>query len=601
MPHDRHVPHDIDPRRDDGHAPPYRDPRAPVAARVEDLLARMSLDDKIGQMTQAERLEAGAPDVTAHRLGSVLSGGGSVPTPNDPVTWADMYDDFQRAALATPLGIPILYGVDAVHGHGNVVGATLFPHNIGLGATRDPGLVRDIGAAVAEEVSGTGITWNFAPCLGVVRNPRWGRTYESFGELPELPIAMTSFITGLQGPRVGPRPSVMATAKHFVGDGGTKDGDDQGDTRLAEEELRALHLPPFLAALERGVGSVMISHSSWNGLRLHGHRYLVTEVLKEELGFSGIVVSDWNGLDMIYEADAFGPAEVRAAVNAGIDMVMVPEEWRRFIETLRAEVLAGRVPMARIDDANRRILTKKFEQGLFEHPLTDRAYTGRIGGPEHRALARRAVAASLVVLRNEGGLLPLDPGGEILVAGRSAHDIGMQCGGWTVSWQGEPGPVTAGTTILDGIRAAAGPGATVRHHPDGHGVGPSCKVAIAVVGEEPYAEDEGDRPAGMGLDPVDLDTIARLRAAGVPVVVLLVSGRPLDVAAELPGWDALVACWLPGTEGQGVADVLFGAAGATGKLPVTWMRSADQLPINHGDGQDPLFPYGFGLTYPARP
>ncbi|MFD0535970.1 glycoside hydrolase family 3 protein [Actinomadura luteofluorescens] len=579
----------------------YRDPRAPVAARVEDLLARMSLDDKIGQMTQAERLEATPEDVTAHRLGSVLSGGGSVPSPNDPVTWADMYDDFQRAALATPLGIPILYGVDAVHGHGNVVGATLFPHNIGLGATRDPALVRDIGAVVAEEVSGTGITWNFAPCLGVVRNPRWGRTYESFGELPELPTAMTSFISGLQGPRVGPRPSVMATAKHFVGDGGTKDGDDQGDTRLAEEELRALHLPPFLAALERGVGSVMISHSSWNGLRLHGHRYLVTEVLKEELGFSGIVVSDWNGLDMIYEADAFGPAEVRAAVNAGIDMVMVPEEWRRFIETLRAEVLAGRVPAARIDDANRRILTRKFEQGLFEHPLTDRAYTGRIGGAEHRALARRAVAASLVVLKNEGACSRSPPASTRSSSpGAAPTTSGCSAAGGPSAGRASPGPSPWGPrswTASAPPRAPGPPSGTTRTATGR----PSCKVAVAVVGEEPYAEDEGDRPAGMGLDPVDLDTIARLRAAGVPVVVLLVSGRPLDIAAELPGWDALVACWLPGTEGRGVADVLFGAAAATGRLPVTWMRSADQLPITHGDGQDPLFPYGFGLTYPARP
>ncbi|MFI0454601.1 glycoside hydrolase family 3 protein [Actinomadura sp. 6N118] len=575
----------------------YQDPALPVAERVDDLLARMSLDEKIGQMTQAERLESDEADVTAYRLGSVLSGGGSVPEPNAPKTWADMYDGLQRAALRTPLGIPILYGVDAVHGHGNVVGATVFPHNIGLGATRDPGLVREIGAAVAREVTGTGITWNFAPCLGVVRNPRWGRTYESFGELSELPVVMTSYIAGLQGPRVGPPPSVMATAKHYIGDGGTDDGDDQGDTRLSEAELRVLHLPPFLAALRLGVGSIMISLSAWNGVKVHGHRYLITDVLKNELGFTGIVVSDWNGLDEIFGRDEFTGEEVRAAINAGIDMVMVPERWRQFIDVLREEVKAGRVPMSRIDDANRRILTKKFEQGLFEHPLTDRSYLELIGSDEHRALARRAVAASQVVLKNEAGLLPLAPGARrIFVAGRAADDIGMQCGGWTISWQGSPGAITDGTTILEGVRAAAGPDATVVHDAGGAGIDSSFDVAIAVVGEEPYAEDEGDLPGDMGLEACDLETIARLREAGVPVVVVLVSGRPLDIAAELPGWDAFVAAWLPGTEGDGVADVLFGAVPASGRLPVTWMRSTDQLPINDGDGQVPLFPYGYGLS-----
>ncbi|QXJ22366.1 glycoside hydrolase family 3 protein [Actinomadura graeca] len=580
---------------------PYRDARLPVAERVEDLLGRMGLDDKIGQMTQAERLECDEADVTACRLGSVLSGGGSVPEPNVPEAWADMYDGLQRAALRTPLGIPILYGVDAVHGHANVVGATVFPHNIGLGATRDPGLVREIGAATAREVAGTGITWNFAPCLGVVRNPRWGRTYESFGELSELPAAMASYITGLQGgPRVGPPPSVMATAKHFLGDGGTDGGDDQGDTRLSEAELRALHLPPFLEALRLGTGSVMVSLSAWNGVKVHGHRYLITDVLKGELGFTGLVVSDWNGLDEIFGREEFTGEEVRAAINAGIDMVMVPERWRRFIEVLRDEVTAGRVPMSRIDDANRRILTKKFEQGLFERPLADRSHLPAIGCAGHRALARRAVAASQVVLKDARGLLPLAPGPRrILVAGRAADDIGMQCGGWTISWQGSPGPITPGTTILDGIRAAAGPDATVVHDAGGAGIEASFDVAVAVVGEEPYAEDEGDLPGAMGLDAADLETLARLRGVGVPLVVVLVSGRPLDIAAELPGWDALVAAWLPGTEGQGVADVLFGAAPATGRLPVTWMRSAEQLPITDGDGQEPLFPYGHGLPLRA--
>ncbi|SEU12534.1 glycoside hydrolase family 3 N-terminal domain-containing protein [Nonomuraea wenchangensis] len=580
---------------------PYQDPTLPVPTRVSDLMSRMSLDDKIGQMTQAERGSVSAADVTTYRLGSVLSGGGSAPSPNTATSWADMYDRYQNAALATPLGVPILYGVDAVHGHNNVVGATIFPHNIGLGAARDPALVQRIGRAVAEEVSGTGVDWNFAPCVCVARNDRWGRTYESFGETPALPSEMTTFITGLQGTALNGPASVLATAKHYVGDGGTTGGVDQGDTQLSEAELRAIHLPPFRAAVEKGVGSVMISFSSWNGAKLHGHQYLVTTVLKSELGFTGFVVSDWNGIDQIDGAAGTSASDVRSAVNAGIDMVMAPTSWRQFIDLLRAEVQAGRVSTARIDDAVRRILTKKFELGLFEKPLTDRSYTATVGSSAHRAIAREAVAKSQVVLKNSGNVLPLAPGGKIFVAGRSADDIGLQSGGWTISWQGSAGAITPGTTILQGIRNAAGSGTTVTYSRDGGGIDGSYRVAVAVVGETPYAEGEGDRPGSMGLDSTDLATLATLRASGVPVVVVLVSGRPLDVAAQLPGWNALVAAWLPGTEGQGVADVLFGAVKPTGKLPVTWMSSASQQPINDGDGKTPLFPYGFGLTYGGTP
>jgi len=577
----------------------WQDTRRPVKDRVERLLARMSLDEKIGQMTQAERGNVTADDITRYRLGSVLSGGGSVPTPNTPEAWADMYDGFQRAALATPLRIPIIYGVDAVHGHNNVVGATIFPHNIGLGATRDPELVRRIGAATAEEVAGTGLDWDFAPCLCVARNDRWGRTYESYGEVPELPSQMSSIIDGIQGHRLGGSPtSILATAKHYVGDGGTAGGVDQGDTRLSEAELRRVHLPPFRAAIKRGVGSVMISFSSWNGVKLHGHKYLITDVLKRELRFSGFVISDWNGIDQIDGQPGFTPEEVRTAVNAGIDMFMVPQEWRAFIDTLKAEVQAGRVPMSRIDDANRRILTKKVELGLFERPFTDRRYTRTVGSPQHRALARQAVAKSQVLLKNKGGVLPLDRrDNKIFVAGKNADDIGNQSGGWTITWQGSSGPITPGTTILEGIRQTAGRSSTVTYSKDGTGIDGSYKAAIAVVGETPYAEFEGDRPGAMGLDAEDLATIERLRASGVPVIVVLVSGRPLDIAAELPKWDALLAAWLPGTEGRGVADVLFGVTKPTGKLPSTWMKSASQQPINRGDGQKPLFPFGYGLTY----
>jgi beta-glucosidase len=582
---------------------PYQDPSLPVADRVSDLLGRMSLDEKIGQMTQAERGQVGQSDVTNFRLGSVLSGGGSAPSPNTATSWANMYDGFQNAALATPLGIPILYGADAVHGHNNVVGATIFPHNIGLGATRDPALVQNIGRATAEEVAGTGVNWNFAPCLCVARNDRWGRTYESYGEKPELPSSMASIITGLQGTTLGGAPaSVLATAKHYVGDGGTTGGVDQGDTQLSEADLRAIHLPPFQAAVQRRVGSVMISFSSWNGVKVHGHQRLITTVLKGELGFTGFVISDWDGINQIDGSAGISATDVRTAVNAGIDMVMVPSAWQTFISLLRTEVQAGRVPLSRIDDANRRILTKKFELGLFERPLADRSFTGTLGSAAHRSLARTAVAKSQVVLKNAGNVLPLArDNNKIFVAGKSADNIGNQSGGWTISWQGGSGNTTPGTSILQGIRNTVGSSTTVTFNQNGSGIDSSYRVAVAVVGETPYAEGQGDRPGAMGLDSADLNTINTLRASGVPVVVLLVSGRPLDIAGQLPNWNALVASWLPGTEGQGVADVLFGVAQPTGKLPVTWMSSASQQPINDGDGKASLFPYGFGLTYTTQP
>ncbi|GAA4562984.1 glycoside hydrolase family 3 N-terminal domain-containing protein [Micromonospora coerulea] len=576
---------------------PYQDPTLPVATRVADLLARMTLDEKIGQMTQAERGSVTQADLTTYRLGSILSGGGSAPTPNTPTAWADMYDGFQRAALATPLAIPMIYGVDAVHGHNNVSGATIFPHNIGLGATRDPVLVQQIGQAVAEEVSGTGVDWDFAPCLCVARNDRWGRTYESFGETPDLPSDMSTLVTGLQGATLGGPSSVLATAKHYLGDGGTTGGDDQGDTQLTEAELRAVHLPPFQAAVQRGVGSVMISYSSWNGVKLHGNQYLITTVLKGELGFTGFVVSDWNGIDQIDGAGGFTAAEVTAAVNAGIDMVMVPSAWKTFITTLRAEVQNGHVPLSRIDDANRRILTKKFELGLFERPYTDRSLTPTVGNAAHRALARQAVRESQVLLKNADGVLPLArDNNKIFVAGKNADNIGNQSGGWTISWQGSSGNITPGTTILQGIRAAVGPTTTVTYNQRGTGIDRTYRAAIAVVGETPYAEGQGDRTGSMSLDREDLRTISTLRNAGVPVIVVLVSGRPLDIATELPAWNALLASWLPGTEGAGVTDVLFGAA-PTGKLPMTWMNAVSQQPINAGDGQVPLFAQGYGLTY----
>jgi len=580
--------------------PVYKDPTQSVAARVADLLGRMTLDEKIGQMTQAERNSVTTADLTTFRLGSLLSGGGSAPSPNTAASWANMYDDFQRAAVATPLGIPMIYGVDAVHGHNNVAGATIFPHNIGLGATRDPDLVQRIGRATAEEVSGTGIDWDFAPCLCVARNDRWGRTYESFGEVPEIASSMATLITGLQGAKLSDPGSVLATAKHYIGDGGTTGGDDQGNTQVSEAELRATHLPPFREAIARGVGSVMITYSSVNGLKTHANKYLITDVLKNELGFSGLVVSDWNAIDQIDGQPGFTAAEVATAINAGLDMVMAPTEWRNFITFLRQEVNAGRVPMSRIDDANRRILTQKFLLGLFEKPLTDRTFTPTVGSAAHRAIAREAVRKSQVLLKNQNGVLPLSKtASKLFVAGKSADNIGYQSGGWTMTWQGGSGAVTTGTTVLQGIRSAVSSTSTVTYNRNGTGIDGSYQAAIAVVGETPYAEGAGDREGSMSLDSEDLATLATLKASGVPVVVVLVSGRPMDVSAELSKWNALVAAWLPGTEGGGVADVLFGDFQPTGSLPSTWMQTASQQPINVGDGKTPLFAFGTTNRYPA--
>jgi beta-glucosidase len=572
-------------------------PESPsIAQRVADLLGRMTLDEKIGQMTQVDRefLDSDS-DIARYALGSIISGGGSNPDTNTPAGWADMVDGFQRVALSSRLKIPILYGIDAVHGAGSVRGATVFPHNIGLGAARDPALAEEIARATAEELVGTGIRWNFAPSMAVARNARWGRTFESFGETAELAASFSTYVSGLQGPALGAEAgSVLATAKHWIADGGTQDGRDGGNASLSDAELRAIHMPPFLAAIQAGVGSIMIGHNSVNGTPMHANRRLVTDVLRGELRFDGLVVSDWDGTGDV--SDDYAVA-VRSLVDAGIDMVMVPADYRRFISTLRDEVNAGRVPLSRIDDAVTRILTKKFQLGLFEQPFADRSLTAGVGSAVHRALARRAVRESLVLLKNDG-ILPLaKTTRRIFVAGRSADDIGNQAGGWTIDWQGRSGDIIPGTTILESIRAAVAPGTKVTHARDASGIDGSYDVAIAVVGETPYAEWVGDRTDSLGLDSEDEDTLAALRRSGVPTVVVLVSGRPLVVTREIPSWRAFVAAWLPGSEGQGVADVLFGDAAPTGRLPRSWPRSTSQVDAPFSD---PLFPYGFGLTYGPR-
>ena len=581
--------------------PPYRDPARSPQERAADLLARMTLAEKIGQMTQAERGAVKDPaDIARSGLGSLLSGGGSAPGDNTPAGWADMTDGFQRRALSSRLGVPLLYGSDAVHGHNNLPQAVLYPHNIGLGASRDPALVTRIGRATAEEAAATGVNWTFSPCLCVARDLRWGRSFESFGERPELVVQMAGVVGGYQG-QPGGRASILATAKHFLGDGGTTYGSsttddyllDQGDTRLSEAHLTALHLPPFRAAVKAGVASVMVSFSSWNGVKMHAQRHLITEVLKGQLGFGGFVVSDWAGVDQI------GPdyaASVRAAVNAGIDMVMVPNDYPRFIQTLTDEVQAGRVPITRIDDAASRILTQKFRFGLFERPLADRTLTATVGSAAHRALARQAVQESLVLLKNDHVLPIASSVGRLLVTGSSADDLGRQLGGWSVSWQGAGGRTRDGTTLLQGLQSVAGSGVKIDHletvtaaQARGYDLG------VVVVGETPYAEGKGDA-SDLSLNAADARSVAAVCGA-IRCVVVVVSGRPLLLTSQLPQIGALVAAWLPGTEGAGVADALFGRSEFTGKLPVTWPRSNAQLPVGRPkDPGPPLFPYGFGLT-----
>ena len=582
--------------------------------RVEALLARMTLDEKVGQMTQADASKVkDTGDVARYFLGSILNGGGEDPAAGNSLeAWTNHYDTYQAAALRTRLKIPILFGIDAVHGHNNVLGATIFPHNVGLGCTRNPALVQKAAEVTAEEVRATGIQWTFAPMVAVVRDERWGRTYEGFGESTELSRDMgVAAIRGFQGESPRDPKHVVACAKHFVGDGATtfgtgplakKEGSsekwpiDQGDTRLTEAELKKLLLPPYVAAIEAGVGTVMISYNTWNGVRAHASRRLMTDILKGELGFRGFLISDWAAIDAIpgdYRSD------VETSINAGLDMVMVPDKYPEFYNTLKSLVEEGKIPMARIDDAVRRILRVKAGMGLLDegaNVMADRRLHASFGSPAHRAVARDAVRQSLVLLKNDSKTLPLAKGARVHVAGRNADDIGNQCGGWTVEWQGKSGPVmTGGTTILQAIRAVS-PAAKVTFSVDGSGA-EGAPVAVAVIGETPYAEMQGDR-SDLALDPADVATVKALKKSGARVVVVLVTGRPMILDSILADADAIVAAWLPGTEGAGVADVLFGDYKPTGKLSYSWPRSMAQLPINVGDAKyDPLFPFGFGLTY----
>lgn len=567
-----------------------------IPSRVEQLLAQMSLDEKIGQMTQAERgALQNITDIKTYYLGSLLSGGGSAPSTNSAQAWADMYDYFQNFALQTRLKIPLIYGIDAVHGHNNVYGATIFPHNIGLGCTRNPQLIEQAARVTAEEVSGTGIDWTFAPCIATVRDERWGRTYEGFGETAELSVMMAdAMVRGYQGINLSDNGNILACAKHFLGDGGTQGGDDQGDVVADEQAIRQLHLQGFISAINAGVKSIMVSYSSINGQKMHGSKYWITDVLKDELGFKGFVVSDWQGIDQLpgdYKSD------IQNSINAGIDMVMVPNNYKDFIQYLIELVNENRVSIERIDDAVRRILTVKFELGLFERPFTNRSFTSTVGSSANREIARKCVRESLVLLKNQNNFLPLSKSiNHILVAGKNGLDIGNQCGGWTISWQGSSGDITTGTTVYQGIKNAVPSSTTVSYSFNGSST-QGADVAIVVVGETPYAEGNGDRN-DLSLSSEDITTINNIKNAGIPYVIILISGRPMIITNELAECDAFIAAWLPGTEGQGIADVLFGDYNFTGKLSHSWPRNMNQIPINSGDANyDPLFPYGFGLTY----
>jgi len=571
--------------------------------RVNALLSQMTLDEKIGQMVQVDMDGlADKADVQKYFLGSVLSGGGSDPSPdNSAASWLKSVTGYESEALKTRLKIPLIYGVDAVHGHNNVLNAVIFPHNIGLGAAHNMKLVEAAEHITALEVAGTGIRWAFAPCIAVAQDERWGRTYESFGQSTGLVSMLgAAAVKGFQGNQLSSASdSVLACAKHFIGDGGTTNGIDQGNMICDEATLRKLYLPPYRAAIKAGVGSIMVSYSSWNGKKMHANKYLLTDVLKNELGFQGFLVSDWAAIDQIspdYKKD------IEDSINAGLDMVMVPygpgheNNFVEFIRDLKELVVTGKVPPARIDDAVRRILRIKFQMGLFENPYTDPALTAAIGSPEHRQVARECVEHSLVLLKNSNHVLPLSKKiKHLVVVGEAANDLGIQCGGWTIDWQGRTGNVTTGgTTILAAVKQTVSDKTQVTFSSDGSELKGADEILV-VVGESPYAEFKGDR-TNLNLAADDEALIARAKASGAPVVTVLLSGRPLVLGDALENSDAFIAAWLPGTEGQGVADVLFGDCKPTGKLPRVWPRNNDQLSVNNSAGK-PLFPYGFGLTF----
>ena len=589
-----------------------------VEARVRTLLSKLSLEEKVGQMTQPE-ISAITPDeVRQYHIGSVLNGGGSWPGSNKhaaPADWLALADAYWAASKeGNAAGVPAIWGIDAVHGNSNIYGATLFPHNIGLGAAHDPCLVRDVQAATARQVRATGQDWAFAPTLAVVRDDRWGRTYEGFSEDPRITRAYGyEAIRGLQGDDtkgIG-EDGVIATAKHFIGDGGTAGGKDQGVNPSSEADMINIHGQGYYGALAAGAQTVMISFNSWTnealGItegKLHGSRKAITEILKGKMGFDGLTVSDWNGIGQVAGCTN---ASCPQAINAGLDMIMVPNDWKAFIANTVAQVRSGEIPMSRIDDAVTRILRVKIRSGLLDEPKPSERDNAGAAALQARRVARRAVRQSLVLLKNEHNLLPLAPSSKVLVVGKSADSLQNQTGGWSLTWQGT-GNTNAdfpnGTTILAGLKQALGDG-DVTFSATGEGVDPSAYDAvIAVIGETPYAEGSGDigkrSLENAKLHPEDLAVLDRVSGHGTPVATVFLSGRPLYVNKELNRSDAFVAAWLPGTEGEGVADLLVKGRhtgrGFTGRLSYSWPGSPCQTPLNVGDADyTPLFPLGYGL------
>ena len=597
-------------------------PNAATEAFVTQLLANMTLEEKVGQMIQADIASISPAELRTYKLGSILAGGGAAPGDNvrtTPQAWLDLTDSFFRASLtatsAAHAPIPIIFGIDAVHGHAKVVGATIYPHNVGLGAAHDPDLVRRIGQATAEEVATTGIDWTFAPTVAVARDVRWGRSYESYSESPELVAAYAAaMVTGLQGERdtaqfMAPGHT-LSSVKHFLGDGGTQNGRDQGDTVIPESELRAVHAAGYVAAIKAGALIVMASYNSWNGVKMHANHYLLTDVLKGRLGFEGFVVGDWNAHEQIPGCTKYKCA---AAILAGVDMLMAPDSWRELYKNTLAQVRSGEIPQARIDDAVRRILRVKTIAGMFKRAApkqrSDAGDFTRLGSATHRELAREAVRKSLVLLKNNRHVLPLSPHAKILVAGEAADSIGAQMGGWTIDWQGDRNSnadFPGATSIFGGVQAvvAAGGGTAVLSKEGRFTDKPDA--AIVVFGEGPYAEFEGDRET-LEFSPNEhrgLDLLRRLRAQGVPTVAVFLSGRPMWVNPWINASDAFVAAWLPGTEGEGVADVLFAGAehhDFTGRLAFSWPQSA--MPVTFdaaGNSTGAQFTRGWGLDYGSK-
>jgi beta-glucosidase len=588
---------------------------AAAEARIAKILARMAVEEKIGQVIQPDIASVTPADMRRYHFGSILNGGNSAPNADEfapPAEWLKLADAFYDASVDTSnggAGIPMIWGTDAVHGHSNIVGATLFPHNIGLGAMRDPGLVERIGAATAVEIRTTGMEWTFAPTVTVPQDYRWGRAFEGYSSDPALVSSYVgAMVRGLQGPPGGEAvlkgPHVIASTKHFLADGGTHEGVDQGDARIDEATLRRIHGAPYVPAIENGVETVMSSFSSWNGRKLTAHKGLLNDVLKQRMNFGGFIVSDWNAHGQVAGCTN---ASCPQALLAGLDMYMAPDSWKPLYESLLAQVKSGQVPMARLDDAVSRILRVKLRMGLFEAGRpSSRALSGKfdlLGAPAHRAVARDAVAKSLVLLKQQGSILPIRPGAKVLVAGDGADDVGRQSGGWTLTWQGTgvdnsrfPGATTIWKGLNDAVAAAGG---TATLSPDGS-YSSKPDVAVVVFGETPYAEFQGDVKALQLSAELrrPWDTMRKLKAAGVPVVAVMLTGRPLYVNPALNLADAFVVAWLPGSEGGGVADVLIAARdgkaprGFTGKLPTAW-------PVSAAPRAKPLFPFGYGLTGPA--